>query len=187
MDTIVDRRQVTASPLATDPRVRYFKSFLPGRPCYYLVWSGIEQIFVKKVSDWSGASSVLLRTATAEEGIRIRDGLSKQILKLLTSGSLIGGSSFSLLEPPSECPGHRCRTDGRRLALLPMTATERPVVSISDASGPLTKVSPLLLDGLFKPSLHPPVLFAIVLLVDLLSSANHRLGSEVEKGGPSSE
>lgn len=35
--------------LATDPRVRYFKSFYRGRPCYYLVWSGIEQIFVKKV------------------------------------------------------------------------------------------------------------------------------------------
>ncbi len=34
--------------LRHDPYVGYYKSFYQGRPAYYLVWSGIEQIFVER-------------------------------------------------------------------------------------------------------------------------------------------
>lgn len=32
--------------LEGDPYVSYHRSFYQGKPCYYLVWSGIEQVFV---------------------------------------------------------------------------------------------------------------------------------------------
>lgn len=35
-------------PLSKDWHVSYYRSFYRGRPCYYLVWSGIEHIWVKQ-------------------------------------------------------------------------------------------------------------------------------------------
>jgi len=33
-------------PLSRDWHVSYHRSFFQGRPCYYFVWSQIEQVFV---------------------------------------------------------------------------------------------------------------------------------------------